>query len=187
VSLLVTIPDPDTATLIAAAAGGDQHAWDSLVDRYAGLVWTVARSFRLSAADAADVSQTTWLRLVEQLGRIRQPDRLGAWLATTARRESLAVLNRASRDLPTSDPLLLEPRQPTTGSVDEDILRAERDSDLWRAFESLPANCQQLLRLLMVEPTPGYAEVSAALAIPIGSIGPTRARCLGHLKRRVST
>jgi RNA polymerase sigma factor (sigma-70 family) len=183
----VTTPDSEPATLLAAARAGDQRAWDKLVERYGGLVWTVARSFRLSAADAADVSQTTWLRLVEQLDRIRDPERIGAWLVTTARREALAALSRAGRDLPTADPQVLEPRATTTESVDANILRSERDSDLWRAIVGLPDNCQQLLRLLMMEPVPGYAEVSATLDIPIGSIGPTRARCLEHLRRRVTS
>jgi RNA polymerase sigma factor (sigma-70 family) len=84
-----------TRELVAAAAAGDQQAWDALVDRYASLLWSVARSYRLSAPDAADVVQTTWLRLVEHLGQIADPDRLPGWLATSARRECLRVLRRA--------------------------------------------------------------------------------------------
>jgi DNA-directed RNA polymerase specialized sigma24 family protein len=88
--------DP-VAEWLKGASGGDSRAWDALVQRYANLVWAVARSHRLSSADAADVSQTTWLRLVEHLDRINQPERLGAWLATTARRESLAAIRRGGR------------------------------------------------------------------------------------------
>ena len=83
--------------LVRAAAEGDQQAWDALVDRFAGLVWAIARAHRLSPADAADVSQTTWLRLVEHLGRIRDPERVGAWLAATARHECLRVIRHAGR------------------------------------------------------------------------------------------
>src|SRR5579862_4969584 len=87
----------EVAGWLRAAAGGDAKAWDCLVERFNNLVWAVARSHRLSSADAADVSQTTWLRLVENLDRIQQPERLGAWLATTARRESLAAIRRGGR------------------------------------------------------------------------------------------
>ena len=185
----VTLPEAEMAELLGRAAAGDQSAWTRIVDRYAPLVWSVARSFRLNAADAADVHQATWLRLVEQMDSIRDPERLGAWLATTARREALALLRRASRDLPTGDMHLLEPRL-SSSAPDQDpgteLLRRERDEDLWNAIGRLPGNCRNLLRLLLVDPAPSYAEVSAALDIPVGSIGPTRARCLEHLRRSVS-
>ena len=185
----VTLPEAEMAELLGRAAAGDQSAWVRIVDRYAPLVWSVARSFRLSSADAADVHQATWLRLVEQLDSIRDPERLGAWLATTARREALALLRRASRDLPTGDMHLLEPRLDSSvpdQSPDSELLRRERDEDLWNAIGKLPGNCRNLLRLLLIDPAPSYAEVSAALEIPVGSIGPTRARCLEHLRRSVS-
>ena len=90
------VPDDDAgdtaAALVMAAATGDQQAWDALVDRFAPTVWAVARGYRLSVADATDVSEVTWLRLVENLDRMEEPDRVGAWLATTARRESRRVL-----------------------------------------------------------------------------------------------
>jgi DNA-directed RNA polymerase specialized sigma24 family protein len=110
-------------------------------------------------------------------------------LATTARREALALLRRASRDLPIGDMHVLEPRHgssvPDQGP-DSELLRRERDEDLWNAIGRLPGNCRNLLRLLLIDPPPSYAEVSAALDIPIGSIGPTRARCLEHLRRSIS-
>ncbi|WP_203671428.1 RNA polymerase sigma factor [Catellatospora methionotrophica] len=180
------MPDADTAALLRQAGDGDQRAWNTIVDRYSGLVWSVARSHRLGQADAADVFQATWLRLVEHLGAIREPERLGSWLATTARRESLAVLRRAGRDLPVGDLLTLEPRDRPTAEVDSDLLRRERDGALWQEFARLPGQCQSVLRLLMMDPAPSYAEVSAALDIPIGSIGPTRARCLDQLRRRLN-
>src|SRR5262245_64975338 len=90
--------------LVARAASGDTAAWDELVERFGRLVWSVTRAHRLPDADAADVFQTTWLRLVENIDRIAQPGSLGGWLATTARRESLAVLRRNARILPTDDP-----------------------------------------------------------------------------------
>ncbi|MBB5872946.1 RNA polymerase sigma factor (sigma-70 family) [Allocatelliglobosispora scoriae] len=182
----MTLPESETAALLDRATKGDQQAWNALVDRYSGLVWSVARSYRLGSADAADVHQATWLRLVEHLGNIREPERLGAWLATTARREALAVLRRASRDLPVADLLTLEPRDAPRQDLDDDLLRHERDRGLWEAFGQLPGACQNVLRLLLLDPPPSYAEVSAALDIPIGSIGPTRARCLDQLRRRLT-
>ncbi|WP_155368240.1 RNA polymerase sigma factor [Catellatospora vulcania] len=181
-----TLPGSDTAALLRQAGDGDQRAWNTIVERYSGLVWSVARSHRLGQADAADVFQATWLRLVEHLGAIREPERLGSWLATTARRESLAVLRRAGRDLPVGDLLTLEPRDRTAPEVDSDLLRRERDGVLWQAFGRLPGQCQSVLRLLLLDPAPSYAEVSAALDIPVGSIGPTRARCLDQLRRRLN-
>ncbi|WP_117212444.1 RNA polymerase sigma factor [Allorhizocola rhizosphaerae] len=177
----------DTVVLLESAAAGDQRAWDSIVDRYSGLVWSVARGFRLNQADAADVHQATWLRLVEQLGSIRDPERLGAWLATTARREALGLLRRANRDVPTDDMFAFERQDVARPEPDHHVLVRERDHALWRAFSELPGSCQSLLRMLLVDPPPSYAEVSAALDIPIGSIGPTRARCLEHLRRKVSS
>src|SRR4051812_7204185 len=93
----------EVAELVRAAAEGDQAAWNRLVDRYNGLVWSVARSFRLSPADASDVVQTSWLRLVEHLGRLQEPERVGSWLATTARRECLRTLRQSARQLPTEE------------------------------------------------------------------------------------
>src|SRR5579862_3211112 len=115
--------------LVSDAAAGDSGAWDALVDRFAGTVWAVARAYRLSASDAADVSQTTWLRLVEHLDRIEQPDRVGAWLATTARRESLRVLRVSGRLVPTGAELDPEPGldQP---DVDTRLIVEERDRTL---------------------------------------------------------
>jgi RNA polymerase sigma factor (sigma-70 family) len=175
----------DVAGWLKGAAGGDAAAWDALVERYASLVWAVARSHRLSSADAADVSQTTWLRLVEHLDRIQQPARLGAWLATTARRESLAAIRRGARHVAvgTADDLgqasLDEP------SPDGALIRAEEHSQVSRAFERLAERCQRLLRMLMADPAPSYEEVAEALGMPIGSIGPTRARCLERLQREI--
>jgi DNA-directed RNA polymerase specialized sigma24 family protein len=98
--------------LVGAAATGDRQAWDELVDRYSGLLWSIAMAYRLGRADAADVVQTVWLRLLENLDKLRDPDRVGAWLATTARRECQRTLVRTSRVLPTDDDWRLEPATP---------------------------------------------------------------------------
>jgi RNA polymerase sigma factor (sigma-70 family) len=170
----------DIAQLVRDAAQGDQAAWDRLVDRFNGLVWSVARAYRLERADAGDVVQTTWLRLVEHLGRLQDPERVGAWLATTARRECLRTLRMSSRVLPTEAELLPDPG--TDAPLAAGLLTDERDRALWTAFGGLSERCQALLRLLVADPPPSYEDVGAALDMPIGSIGPTRQRCLDRLR-----
>lgn len=174
-----------TGDLIRAAAAGAQDAWDEIVQRYGGLVWAVVRSHRLDPADAADVFQTTWLRLVEQVHKIRDPDRLGGWLATTARRECLRLLRSRQREIPDeeiagpgSDPAAADETSPETL-----LLTQETRAELELAFARLPARCQDLLRILVATPELSYTDISRALDIPVGSIGPTRGRCLQHLRR----
>ncbi|MGW3999156.1 RNA polymerase sigma factor [Amycolatopsis sp. NPDC004772] len=173
----------DTTTLLEAAARGDQAAWDALVDRYASLLWSIARAHRLRDADAADAVQTVWLKLVENLGRIKEPERLPGWLATTTRHECLRQLRRTDRERPTDDQVWQS--EPAPGpAVDAALLLDERDAALWRALDKLSDQCRRLLRVLMATPPPSYAEVADALDIPVGSIGPTRQRCLGRLRER---
>jgi RNA polymerase sigma factor (sigma-70 family) len=178
--------DMDVRALVVAAAGGDQAAWDAIVARFNGLVWAIARSYRLDPADAGDAVQMTWLKLVENLDRIVDPDRLAGWLAVTARRECLQLIRRASRE---PGMLLSEPAPDQVDQappVDDALLVGERDSALWRAVARLSDRCQRLLRVLMATPPPAYTEVAAALGIPIGTIGPTRMRCLQHLRKVVA-
>jgi RNA polymerase sigma factor (sigma-70 family) len=171
----------EIAGLVQGAAAGESRAWDALVERFAGLVWGVARGSGLSHADAADVSQTTWLRLAEHLHRLREPERVGGWLATTARNESLRVQRLARRQVPV-EAIAEPPGEATTAEGDSRLLDEERDAALWRAFESLSGPCKVLLRTLLADPAPSYGEVSAVLDMPVGSIGPKRSRCLQHLR-----
>ncbi len=168
--------------LVRRAGQGQQSAWDALVARYGSRVWAVARAFRLSQADAEDVFQTTWLHLVTHLDGIRDPERIGAWLATTARNECLCALRRAGRQVPTGDDADLEISDVAEPEVDAGVLASERDAQLWEAVGRLSGSCQRLLRALLADPAPSYVEVSAALGMPIGSIGPRRARCLQYLR-----
>jgi RNA polymerase sigma factor (sigma-70 family) len=170
--------------LLAAARAGDQCAWDALVERYTGLLWAVARGFRLDPADAGDMVQMTWLRLVEHLDSVADPDRLGGWLVTTLRRECLQLLRRR-RERPAAVDDLLTAVPDGGPPVEDGLLLAERDAALWRAFRTLPERCQRLLRVLMASPPPSYAQVSSALDMPIGGIGPARQRCLSTLRRAV--
>jgi RNA polymerase sigma factor (sigma-70 family) len=165
--------------LVRRAADGDRDAWSRLVDRFGGLVWSVTRAHRLSAADAADVAQTTWLHLVEHLDDLQNPDAVGGWLATTARRESLRVLRMNARLPPTDQAVeVVDAHPPASAS----LIAAERDGALWAAFERLPERCRILLRLLVTDPVPSYEDIGASLGMPIGSIGPTRIRCLARLR-----
>jgi RNA polymerase sigma factor (sigma-70 family) len=171
------------ARVVAAAARGDETAWNTIVERYSRLVWAVARTHRLSSGDAADVVQATWLRLLEHLTDIRNADGIGAWLATTARREALLTLRRAARCEP-SDAIDVRPDSPAAG-IDADLLREERHAAVAAALRRLPTRDQSLLRLLTLDPAPSYEEIGAALAMPIGSIGPTRSRALARLRREL--
>ena len=178
------MPEPTTADLVFAAAGGDQSAWEVIVERYSGLVWAVVRSHRMPTADAADVVQTVLLRLVEHLDRLREPDHLGGWLGATARHEALRVLRRSEREQPDDD--IDSRREAANGSRDSSpetaFFSAQRGEQLVKAFRRLPERCRVLLATLASDPAPSYAEVSQMLDMPVGSIGPTRGRCLSRLR-----
>jgi RNA polymerase sigma factor (sigma-70 family) len=174
----------DIADLVRAAGRGDRSAWEQLVDRFTGLLWSIARGYDLDRATAADVVQTAWFRLVEHLDRLERPERVGAWLATTVRRECLRTVRAGRREVFAGETLLDE----TAGEVPSPegaALASEERALVWVSFGELPARCRRLLRILMVSPPPAYADVAAALSIPIGSIGPTRGRCLALLRRRL--
>ena len=122
------------ADLVERARGGDQSAWSEIVDRFAGLVWAVVRGYALDPADALDAAQTTWLRLVEHLDRIREPEHLGAWLATTARRESLRLIELRKRECPTEELEEIDALEPEPL---DGLMQAERKEALGRAVTSL--------------------------------------------------
>ncbi|NRQ37856.1 sigma-70 family RNA polymerase sigma factor [Nonomuraea sp. NN258] len=177
----------DTGALVEAAAGGDAGAWKELYQRFSGLVWSVARAYLVNSADAQDVCQTTWFRFAENLTSIRDPQRVGAWLASTAKHEALRVIRTSGRATPVSDVDLLglrvDERSPEALllEAEEANERAERAQVVWAAFEELPDRCRQLLRVLIASPRPSYQEIAAGLDIAVGSIGPNRGRCLRRL------
>ncbi|MFI5842454.1 RNA polymerase sigma factor [Catenuloplanes sp. NPDC051500] len=173
--------EDDIGALLARSRNGDADAWAALTARYTNLLWSIARGMRMSEPDAADAVQTTWLRLVERLDTIREPERLGSWLATILRRECIDMLRRSGR-LKTTGPDDWEDIGAVTDPLDDTVLRDERDAALWRAFGRLRPPCRRLLRALMADPPPSYTDVAAALDVPIGSIGPTRQRCLKCLR-----
>lgn len=174
------------AELVASAAAGDERAWSRLVDRYSPLILAVIRACRLNRVDAADAYQTVWLRLLEHLGRLRDPTALPRWLVVTTRRECYRLLRteRLSRPFdphdeaaPGAAALLVD-----TTPIDEELLRAERRQALREAFAQLPARCQHLLRLLLADPPARYQQISEQLGMPVGSVGPTQGRCLRKLR-----
>ena len=173
-----------SGTVIAAAVNGDQDAWDTIVERFSAMVWRIARGFRLNAADAADVSQVTWLRVVEHLDALREPDALGAWIAVTARREALQLLRRR-REIPVDDTMWTEAADDDAPAPGQRLLRDERNRELWDAFQRLPLRCRTVLRMLVLESPGSYAAVAAALEVPIGSLGPARGRCLDALRQEL--
>jgi RNA polymerase sigma factor (sigma-70 family) len=173
----------DATHLVQRAADGHRWAWERLVAQYSRLIWAMTRDFKLAESDAADVVQATWLRLLEHIDRIEHPDRVGSWLATTARHECLRHLAARKRLVPVQDDddALADAvsRQP---EVDERLLADERAQAVREALSSLPWRWQRLLELLMSDPPTSYLEISAQLDLPVGSIGPTRSRCLERLR-----
>jgi RNA polymerase sigma factor (sigma-70 family) len=173
----------DVADLVRRAAVGDRGAWERLVDQFSRLLWAMTRDFKLPESDAADVVQATWLRLLEHIDRIEYPERVGSWLATTARHECLRHLTAGKRVMVVqddhdafSDAVGHQP------DVDERLLAEERAQAVRHALSTLPSRSQRLLELLMADPPVSYTEISDQLGVPIGSIGPTRGRCLERLR-----
>jgi len=176
---IVSLPE-----LMAAAAAGEPRGWLGLVDRYGPLVRQVTRRYRLSEHESQDVSQTVWLRLVEQIDRIREPLAVPGWLLTTTRNEALRVLkaNQRIRPIPTMDNPIFE-RERQEATPEDEILRDERRQAVRDGLAELkPEHCALLL-LLHSEPAVSYEEISKRLGLPVGSIGPTRARCLSKLQQ----
>jgi RNA polymerase sigma factor (sigma-70 family) len=175
--------DPQVVALVTRASGGDQDAWYELVDRYAPLVYTICTRYRLSNHDIEDVGQNVWLLLVEQLGKLREPAALPGWLATTTGRECLRVVTAAHKSERLGTGLDDSVMFVDDTVIDEEILVAERNAALRAAFAELPPRCQRLLSMLISDPPHSYAQIHAELGIPVGSIGPQRARCLDRLRR----
>ncbi|WP_211246002.1 RNA polymerase sigma factor [Actinomadura oligospora] len=191
----------ESGELVVRARLGDAGAWGLLVDRHAPLLWAIARSCGLDDADCGDVVQTTWLRLVERIDAVRDPQAVPHWLAVTARREAVLLARRRGREAP-ADPLCFpevprpRSRRPAPGvdaagtqkliSGPEDIaLAREQIGRVGDALRTLPRRCQDLLRMLALAHS--YSELAAALDIPVGSIGSARTRCLAQLRRRLAT
>jgi RNA polymerase sigma factor (sigma-70 family) len=177
--------NPDSAViagLVRRAAVGDRGAWEGLVDQFARLIWSITAEFKLVESDAADVAQTTWLRLLEHIDRIEYPDRVGSWLAATARNECLRSLAARKRIVLSDDDVQLGGALTHEHEIDERLLADERAETVRDALSRLPRRWQRLLEMLMADPPASYADISDELELPVGSIGPTRGRCLARLR-----
>jgi len=177
----------DAATMeivgwVRRAATGDLQAWNRLVDQYSRLIWSITTSFKLGESDAADVVQITWMRLIEHIDRIEQPARVGSWLASTARNECLRHVAARKRIVLVDEDVEFDGVDHHDPAIDEGLLARERARDVREAMSHLPPQWQRLMELLMSDPPVSYAEISDQLGLPIGSIGPTRGRCLAKLR-----
>jgi RNA polymerase sigma factor (sigma-70 family) len=169
------------------AAEGDPSAWERLVAQYNRLIWAVTRDFKLMESDAADVVQVTWLRLLENIDRIESPDHVGSWLGTTARRECLRTLAARKKVVLVDDDDALHSVAALEPEIDERLLAEDVAQEVREALSCLPGRWQRLLELLMADPPVPYIEISDQLGLPVGSIGPTRARCLTRLRALLQT
>ena len=169
------------AAALARAQAGETAALGDVVRELNPLLWHVARAQGLSADDAVDVVQTTWLELLRRLGQIHSPSALTTWLVTATRREAWhtnARRRRSSAAEPTTLDAALEPAPPADAAVGD----GERSAALWRNFQLLPGRCRELLRVVATADRPDYTTLAAALGMPRGSVGPTRGRCLAKLR-----
>ncbi|WP_448620898.1 RNA polymerase sigma factor [Geodermatophilus sp. URMC 65] len=183
----------EVTVLVHRAAEGDPAAWNAIVDEFSGLLWSVVRGFRLNEAQSADAVQTTWLRLVEHIADLREPEHVAGWLKTTAHRVCLQVIRQGGREQLTD---WEEDRGPVSGvryeGPDEDgpeaaAMRQEQQVLVRRALAELPDRHRQLMELLVASPPISYQDISARLGMPVGSIGPTRARILARLRETLAT
>ena len=176
---------PPITDLVTRARNGDKHAWDEIVERYAPLIWSICRQYRLDNADAEDVAQMVWLHLVDHLDDLRDPAAMPGWLATTTRRQCIRTRRSAARLPQATGPLIDPDNMADTDAMlaEDELIVAERHAALRQAVSDLPRGCRELITLLTADPPLSYAEISARLGIPIGSIGPSRSRCLDRLRR----
>jgi RNA polymerase sigma factor (sigma-70 family) len=176
--------EASVADLLLRVGDGDPAAWQEIMRRYGAVVSTTVRSFRLQDADALDATQTTWLRLAEHAHQIQHPERLGGWLATTARRICLRILSHAKRPPDVFDPVVETVADPFA-DPEQRIIDADSMRRLWNFISELPPRRRTLLRALFTEHPRPYAEVAGLTGIPVGGIGPTRARALAQLRDRL--
>lgn len=174
--------DEEVVRLVKAAAAGDRTAWNDIVSRYVALLWAIALRHGLNESDAADVVQTTWLRLLEHIDDVRDPARIGSWLATTAQRESLRIVAHRRRMVLNDDHAVFDGHDRLLAPVDEALIAREQAAAARQALDSLPPTWRSLVELLTADPRPSYEQIGADLGLPIGSIGPTRGRCVRRLR-----
>jgi RNA polymerase sigma factor (sigma-70 family) len=176
-----TAHDRGLATIVCAARAGDHAAWASLVRRFDRGLRIIARSYRLAPADVDDIVQASWLNLLEEIEGLREPAAVGGWLATTTRRNAMRLLQRRTREQLTADPDLGD--RPDSIGPEVGLLATEQSEVLIGAMAVLPERHRRLIMVLIDQPTLDYRQVGELLSMPVGSIGPTRARSLARLSR----
>lgn len=169
---------------VLQAQQGEADAWHALTVGLGDLVWSIVRSFRLSDADAHDAAQMTWLRAVEKIETVREPERFGLWLATTARRECMRCIQQRSR-VQSVDPQLNSVIDLTSGDFAESVTDRDLGERAVAAISALNDECQHLLRMVLADPPFSYAEIAECLDIAVGTIGPRRKRCLSRLRSAI--
>ena len=177
---MLALAEAPVAHVTNTAAAGDESAWRDLVRRFDPMLRGIVKGYRLDAADAEDVVQTTWIRAYRNLDRLNEPAAIGGWLAITARREALRTFQRGVREFPTADPHADEADADTPEEI---VVDQERRAALRDAVRRLPARQRLLLTAMLDSPGASYEQLSAGLQMPTGSIGPTRERALCSLRR----
>jgi RNA polymerase sigma factor (sigma-70 family) len=172
--------DPIQTELVQAAATGDVGAYEKIVKQFNGLVWSICVSSGLDHTDSEDVVQGVWLRVVQNLGSLREPEKFAGWLARIARNECIGVVRRTIR---ARTLVAASPSERHHDGADVHLLEAERVSAVHAALAGLDTRCRELLHLLTSNPPVSYFDIGEAMEIPVASIGPTRARCLDKLRR----
>ena len=168
-----------------AYRGGDRDRMAELVTAVSPILWHTVRTYRLDTQAAEDVIQSTWLALVRRADSVHDPRAVLQWLIVTARREAWRV-SGAQRKVEPTDWEGEELVAPAAEEPESRTVRGARDEHLWRAVTALSERCQRLLRVIAFADRPDYAQVSRALGMPVGSIGPTRGRCLAQLRAVLS-
>lgn len=181
----------DDRELVRHCLAGSEPAWEALIHRYRRLIYSIPIRAGLREEAAADVFQTVCLRLLENLGKLKDQEKLGSWIITTANRESWRTSHRLRREAPIGEGGDVDPSMPgrpefvdETPIAEDDLIALQRQAAVRIAVESLSERCRNLLELLyFVKDRPSYEEVSRRMAMPVASIGPTRARCLEKLRK----
>ena len=165
---------------------GDRAALDELVRLLSPVLWQVVRATGLERDLAEDAVQTTWLALVNGADRITSPQAVAGWLCTSARREAWRLGKQSARQRPVEDEILTA-RLPSQAGPEDDVILDDESARLWQSLDRLPDRCRRLLRIVAAQPRPDYQLVAEQLDMPVGSIGPTRGRCLDKLRRELAT
>lgn len=175
----------DAGTLFERWRGGEPAALDDLVRLLSPMLWQVVRASGLGRATAEDVVQTTWLALVRSGDTITEPRAVSGWLFTSARREAWRVAKQSTRQQPVEDETIAR-RLPDEPAPEEQVVLDDDNARLWDSLGKLSERCQKLLRIVAAESRPDYSAIAAHLGMPVGSIGPTRGRCLEKLRHELT-